>query len=535
MRFKNSVLLLAFLAICSCSEDESELTKLGDEASLETKALETFVDPEIAKKNFAVLLSKAVANDRDLRQFIKDESIAQFDNDYDVFYPFVKNKVVKDDKTFRDILLTYCENEEELRSIEFSLPLLNIYIPDFSGFTDVTANNLDVEDDDLPVATFNKKEGVIFYENGDSIMKLQKGEIPGFHLLLIKDNERLRQKRTMYKSAYSINDYEFIDPVFDGSIPEISYKSHTTPQDEIVPSSQVNPDVAASLEIWKSEPAKQRDYIYYGITPSEPNGSYKIEMQEYLYRFQIDPATYYKIADQPSTNIITGDPKISGTTSQEKSEMPTNQILDNIWTDGNFEIQFIVYDGQRTAGELTNSNFIFECAPWDLFKITIDTDRRHPTTFRHTKYTYSIDPEKFDLKWYYVEPNKGYCSLGDWNLGTKGLTKHIDIYELDASQTISETVSYSETFVNTTTVTGEMGIPIGETNLKIGAGYTTSNTSSQSESTQITTNADKDYLGGTDISFYYPVVDAQESYGYRIKAISVGSVAFCTMPRKSSK
>lgn len=60
-----------------------------------------------AQKNFAKLLSKAVYNNIDIRRFLKDEAIRQFDRDYDVFYPLVKNKIVSNDKTFREILLSY--------------------------------------------------------------------------------------------------------------------------------------------------------------------------------------------------------------------------------------------------------------------------------------------------------------------------------------------------------------------------------------------------------------------------------------------
>lgn len=39
---------------------------------------------------FSKILSKAVTNDSNLRSFLKDEAMNQFDKDYDVFYPLVK-------------------------------------------------------------------------------------------------------------------------------------------------------------------------------------------------------------------------------------------------------------------------------------------------------------------------------------------------------------------------------------------------------------------------------------------------------------
>ena len=54
-----------------------------------------------AQQEFAVALSKAVAENEQLRTFIRDEALSQFDKDYDVFYPFVKNQTVSDGLTFR--------------------------------------------------------------------------------------------------------------------------------------------------------------------------------------------------------------------------------------------------------------------------------------------------------------------------------------------------------------------------------------------------------------------------------------------------
>ena len=53
---------------------------------------------------FSKILSKAVSNNSDLRAFIKEEALKMTDNDYDVFYPLVKNKKVTADKTFKEIL-----------------------------------------------------------------------------------------------------------------------------------------------------------------------------------------------------------------------------------------------------------------------------------------------------------------------------------------------------------------------------------------------------------------------------------------------
>lgn len=61
-------------------------------------------DNERSLSDFAVILSKAINQEPELREFIRNEALKQFDKDHDVFYPFVKDAMVAGDKTFRDIL-----------------------------------------------------------------------------------------------------------------------------------------------------------------------------------------------------------------------------------------------------------------------------------------------------------------------------------------------------------------------------------------------------------------------------------------------
>lgn len=47
-----------------------------------------------AQMKFAKLLSQAASNSVEVRKFLKNEATKQFDNDYDVFYPMVKTKLL---------------------------------------------------------------------------------------------------------------------------------------------------------------------------------------------------------------------------------------------------------------------------------------------------------------------------------------------------------------------------------------------------------------------------------------------------------
>lgn len=125
------------LFMFSCTQDDN----LFVEENVENVPVQTELTTAEAQTKFAVILSKAVSNSEEVRSFLKEEALAYFDNDNDVFYPFVKDKIVPGTgaQTFRNILLSYCDNEEELKAIEKSQPLLNILVPDLTLFWDFNA------------------------------------------------------------------------------------------------------------------------------------------------------------------------------------------------------------------------------------------------------------------------------------------------------------------------------------------------------------------------------------------------------------
>ena len=92
----------------------------------QTSALPDLETQESAQIEFAKILSKAVYADEDLRVFLKEEGIKQFDNDYDVFYPFVKDETISGGRTFREILVEHAGSESKLQEIEEVLPLLTL-------------------------------------------------------------------------------------------------------------------------------------------------------------------------------------------------------------------------------------------------------------------------------------------------------------------------------------------------------------------------------------------------------------------------
>lgn len=83
---KNLLFIMALCTfVCSCAnaflEDDMVETSLSKE---------TVLTENDAKQKFAEIFSKAIYENTELREFIKDKAIQQFDNDFDVFLSYFK-------------------------------------------------------------------------------------------------------------------------------------------------------------------------------------------------------------------------------------------------------------------------------------------------------------------------------------------------------------------------------------------------------------------------------------------------------------
>lgn len=251
--------LVAGISLLSCQKDN-----LSVEPGIEsTVAVNELLQSNLARIEFSKILSKAVYDSKELRNFIKETAIEQFDNDYDVFYPFVKDKIVKDGMSFREILLQYTDSENTLKGIEASLPLLNIYVPDLTMFNDFNAEKWDTNDNDIVVTALNYESEQTFYGDGNKLFSLAKNEIPGFPCLIVKDNERLKQNIKV-KGMSSAN-YEFLDDVFNKKLNTkgavvVDGVAHGYRDDNIVAPAQI---VQQAFSEFGVDPIYwQRDYIY---------------------------------------------------------------------------------------------------------------------------------------------------------------------------------------------------------------------------------------------------------------------------------
>ncbi|MDR2968772.1 MAG: hypothetical protein LBV32_04100 [Tannerellaceae bacterium] len=491
-----------------------------------------------AQRAFSKILSKAVSESRDVRRFIKTEALAQFDNDYDVFYPFVKDKVVADGKTFRDILLSYCDSEDELIQIEESSLLLNILVPDFTLFWDFDAEKWNIDGDEIAVISRDDDTSTL-YEAGEDIGTLSSGEIPGFPCLVVKNNERMVVSNSATRAGNTT--YEFAHDAYNPAKSQIQTRNGdfyvnveaTDMSGPYAKASELDPIVInAYNELNGVAGAYQRDYIYYGIGKSNKPGILNRNVFEEIFKFRINKDAL--IIDD------TNDPDLQQTT-QKKGYLTSAEIIKRVWTEGKFEIVIKSYVSIENSSSPMERSLIFSLKPQDLFSI----ERAHvhhvnSTWFRHSVNTYTVTISDLQPKWVYPTRISGFNQparvfLNQWDLYNTSMVMHMLVEEKDATTKKEITRNFTDQYANKLDFSMEGSGKAGGVNLAGKLGYGFSNTKSSTTSIKIQWDENSDELGTLSLYFTHPVIvsDSEKSTkGYKLHVISSGSFEMILVPRR---
>ena len=535
---KYFVSLFCIAAFCACTDQVNDFPAQPDRAQSKT-INQAPLDQVTAQKKFAKALSKAVSNSLDVRKFLKAEAVAQFDNDYDIFYPLVKNKIVYDNQSLRDILLSYCKDENELVQIEQSLPLLNILVPDLSLFWDFNAEKWNVDDKEVSVICRDDKDNTL-YENGENIGKMTTGDIPDFPCLVVKNNERMKVSSVKTRSGEAT--YEFLSDAFDGSKRKLQTRHYeedinlqpTEDLEAYVNGSEIMSSVKDAWNEFKNVPnAYQRDYIYYGITKENKPGTLNRYIREKLYRFRI-AANAYRANNDP-----TQDPTLQDT-QKNKGYLTNEEIIQKIWTDGNFEFHFKSYISGEDSKEAMEAKLTFTINPRDAFSLEkIHLKHKNSTAFRQSKNFYTVDAKNLRSKWIY--PEKSDKNADDlvftlpWDLYNKSLSIFMFVEEWDKGQTITQEKSVVSEFINKADFSIEGSGSIGKVSLSTKLGYGFSHTKTVSNKATIQTTVESDPLGTLYFQYNDPIIRDEINGTYKLYNVSSGSVVATLLPVDSSK
>ena len=251
---------------------------------------------------------------------------------------------------------------------------------------------------------------------------------------------------------------------------------------DYIPGMGLDPRFKVLKEAYKHYPAGsagwQRDYIYYDISPSSPNGAFNTLYKECIWGFEMIgdvKGAMDKIIDQSE------DPSYEGPMSGIRNK---GDRVKYKWTDGEFEFQISIYIGSKTSESNEIIKYI-RIPPERLFSFEYTytgTDRRDRVTH------YEMKNQRVLFK----EP----IPLFSWNLQDYSTTMKLSVEEVDAEETEKQSVS---TTVEFATNFG-FNVALGET-VKIGAQFGNSTKKSRTVSYEITTTKGNDELGDMVVNF----------------------------------
>lgn len=444
--------ILFSLLFWSCKKDinSAEVTsKLNDKAEI------NYYD------QFAIILSKAVKENPDIRNFIRQNALFEIDYDHDVFYQFIKDEKITNDSTFKDILKKYESSPNQLDEIERAAPLLTIFVPTIepSKFSPETWKSAS----QIPLVATNimgSDKKIPIYSDGDKVLSLKSNEIPGFPVLVIKGNERIKVKSNSKASAKSLlasPDFEFISPIFDNlknakailatNRIKASTSSRITSSNEAVLTNPlpIEQSVIDAYNIFGTEVDKwQRDHVYYKLTQTDTVGPLQSNMVESVVALGLSTDAFYKISDQaedpkPNPNK---NPIINLPDNYTRSTI-IDLIQKNMWTDGKFEFRFDFLINNKEGIGATYQYFL-PLAPKDLFRVqynytTRTTNGKNPQLL--IVYT-SVESAPGDRRTM-VNLN---IPIINWNIKSNAPIWKISLAEVDTQEEIFEKETVTNEF-----------------------------------------------------------------------------------------
>jgi hypothetical protein len=500
------LLLLSAILFFSCKKDLQKQS-FGNEIKNETEL----------KKTFGIALAKSLQSEPQLREFIKQESLKQFDRDYDVLFQAVKESKINGSKTFYEILMENATDKQSLNFAINNLPLLTIFVPTVPNFSPLSWTPIDqvpavaIEPDN---SISNKQEITMFDAIGNETL-IPYGQVPGFAVLVIKNNERVVVNGSKYdlskqyintkdeKVSYLTIDglkYSFTSKAFDGISGSSLRQGFNYPGNGTYTIDKINVDAYYSGVEW------HRDYIYFGIDPSNGinDGIYRNNYHEFVKSFKFtNKDDYFSVSDEPND--------------------PTFNRFKNIseygWTEGNYEFYVdIIINAKNGTGSILHK--AFTCKGSDLFEP--DWKPIFPGSVKY--YTTSIKTAKE------YNPN---LDLIPWDLENYGNAWKFIVLEYDVSATTTKVIQHNSTFGANFEISPTLG------KKKIGAKFGLSATTSTTTTNTYAYTTGSDELGEGIIAFDYKVItdiihpptQTFSEYYYTYE-VSTGRVSFSVEPTK---
>ncbi|MCR5352058.1 MAG: hypothetical protein K6E35_06165 [Bacteroidales bacterium] len=496
-----------------------------------------------AQQSFAAILSAAVSENPSLRTFIHTTALEQFDNDYDVFYPFVKNSVIEKNLTFRDILLNYTD-EETLSSIEMTLPKLTILVPDWSWIGGFSVNSWDPSSD--VAVSFNIPDGYIgVYYQGEYLGELPDESFPDFPVLIIKDNERI-----VYSPGTKGGEaqYDFVDAAFSNTQTKVEHQysevliDGTPDISNFVPEQEVNYRVREAFSYFSgSSSCYQRDYLYYNMTAANQTKARNDNIWERVYKFKFNSYASSFLHDDVITISnryfinydLDAHPEKKKVDNRKNYDWKTAaELRSEFYADGKLDLLFLISIPAKSSGVFTTQK-VTSVSFGDVFAIDhADLDYRHRTLFCRDWFVYTIKASYIKPRWCILN-----WTLPRWDISQESSMITINVAEFDETGSSEFTYTTKKTITNNFKLDTDISnIPIGDSaKLKVGLGYSFTDANESSSTKKFTrTQGGVDALGQTEWDYLTPIVKSRiyknNTWGYEINTITTGTVDFMILP-----
>lgn len=465
---------LIALLFYSCNQDDLIVEGTQNQSELMSKK-------NVLKEKFGFALVNSLTESQILREMIKEEALRMFNKDYEVLVYSMLDRRLENGMTFEEIINSYADDEFTLQSLLDLEPTLTILVPElpmnsfsaekWDAVNEIPAIAIRTNTNEIPLITPESEIGMIPYD-----------AIPGFPVLVIKNNERVTSNienadyyNLKTRIVYDKDgiEFRFWSDSFDNKKNENYLQRSTRNIDQVLNEAyNIYEQQYPGLNGW------QRDYVYYGIQPSNPDGPFKYDFQEHIRSFGMTGNAmnaYNKISDQ------TGDPRYNN----------NHRINTSHWTEGfyEFKVRTIINAKNGIGNELING---FTVSPSELFQLEYET---YTTGWWFWKKTY------YRLKNIYNKTILIDIPIINWDLDEYASSIKIEIEEVDLTTTTIITDTRTVKFATNFGISPSLGEKV-KLGLKFGASLETT----QTHTVQKTFTQGNDFLGEAIVNFADKVV-----------------------------
>ena len=155
--------------------------------------------------------------------------------------------------------------------------------------------------------------------------------------------------------------------------------------------------------------------------------------------------------------------------------------------------------------------------------------KRHKTFWRHSRWWYSTTVDRLRGRWIDLSSENIYLT-NTWDLSNSPVNAYIKIFEKDDGKDVTETESYTASYVNK----ADLGLSggIGD-KTKFNLGFSKQITGQKTYSITSTYHDKDDELGNVTLNFKDPVIVSDKyasTKGYELYSLNTGSIDVVIAP-----